>query len=295
MNSISRKVWSLLIVVAAYSFVSISFAQYAVEVLSYDQGTTATQVFNPDPNAPPEFFNMDLASLGSPERFTGEGVFPGAVTPFNPAFLTNEIVSVGESGHLSLRLSNFVIPQAGGPEIGVFANTGLIDVDFPNGQAGSPATAFGVDSADVDVSEDGINWVALGNMVFDIPASGYNDIAQTVPSDFQKPFVGPFSSFDGLALEDPNSPDILELLDGSGGGKWLDISGSGLSQVGYIRFRVDDDGNSGIELNFELDAVSIASNAMGTATVPEPSTVLYLAIAGLLTAYTDRNSRKNRV
>ena len=69
--------------------------------------------------------------------------FLGVVSPFNPPFGQNEIVSVGEGGHIMLRLSHYAIPQAAGPEIGVFENVGLIDINYPNGQAGSPAGTFG--------------------------------------------------------------------------------------------------------------------------------------------------------
>ena len=228
-------------------------AQYAAGVVSYNAGAT-----------PAAGFTTPSTALGSPERFTGEGSFPGVVSPFNPPFLTSEIVSVGEGGQLTLRLSHYAIPQAGGPEIGVFENVGLIDINFPNGVAGSPAATFGIDSALVDVSANGTNWVSLGNIAFDIPANGYTDVtdpfastAGSVPSDFQKPFTGNLSSFNGLRYFDAGSPDILDLLAGSGGGKWLDISGTGLSQVGFIRFSVADDLNATSRLNFELDAVSI--------------------------------------
>ena len=66
------------------------------------------------------------------------------------------------------------------------------------------------------------------------------------------------------------------MLNGSGGGKWIDISSSGLPQVGYIRFSIADDGNSGTSLNFDLDAVSISHAALGDATVPEPATILLI-------------------
>ena len=78
-------------------------AQYAASVVSYSPGTT-----------PAPGFTMSAAALGSPERFSGEGVFPGVVSPFSPPFLNTEIVSVGVGGHLTLRLSNYAIPQAAG-------------------------------------------------------------------------------------------------------------------------------------------------------------------------------------
>lgn len=232
-------------------------AQHAAQVVSYDAGT--------DPAAG---FTNPATALGAPERFTGEGVFPGEVTVFNPPWGFDEIVSIGTSGHLTLRLSHFAVADPTGPEIGVFTNAGIADEDFPNGQAGNPLFAFGVDQALVEVSADGLAWESLGVQTFDIPTQGYSDVANTVVSDFQKPFTGVLDDFNGLKLADPVNPDILELLAGSGGGTWLDISGTSLAQVGYIRFSVPGT----IAANFELDAVTIASNAVG-GRVPEPSSV----------------------
>lgn len=270
-------------------------AQYAVQVVSYNQGTTPA--FDFSTSMP---YNLESAALGSPERFTGEGVFPGAVTPFSPPFLRDEIVSIGEGGQLTLRLSNYAIPQAGGPEIGVFSNPGLIDANYPNGQAGSPASTFGFDSALVEVSADGASWVSLGDTAFDIPTNGYNDLTDpfsgvpgSVPSDFQQPFTGSLSSFSGLQYYNAGGGDILGLLAGSGGGKWLDISGTGLSQVGYIRFSVADDGTSR-KFNFELDAVSISHAALGAATVPEPATLVLAVQAILVVDFVRRRIRMAR-
>jgi hypothetical protein len=264
-----------------------AMAQYAVQVVSYDAGAT-----------PASGYNDSLSALGLPERFTGEGVFPGVVSPFNPPFLRNEIVSVGEGGQLTLRLSNYAVPQIGAPEIGVFSNPGLIDVNYPNGQAGSPATTFGFDSALVEVSGDGVSWTSLGKTDFDIPTNGYTDltdpysgVAGSVLADFQQPFTGSLSSFSGLSYYNAGGGDILGLLAGSGGGKWLDISGTGLAQVGYIRFSVADDGNSTTKLNFELDAVSVSHAALGTATVPEPATLLFVAQASLALGFARRRFR----
>jgi hypothetical protein len=254
-------------------------AQYGASVVAYDPGAT-----------PATGFTTAAAAIGQPERFTGEGAFLGIVSPFNPPFGQNEIVSVGEGGHIVLRLSHYAIPQAAGPEIGVFENVGLVDVNYPNGQAGSPAGTFGpLDSAIVEVSTDGTQWVTLGNKTFDVPTNGYTDLPDPywskpggVPSDFQKPFLGSISSFNGLRYSDVSAPDILEVLDGSGGGTWLDVSATGLSQVGFIRFSLTDDLDANTRLNFELDAISIARGAVGSPTVPEPTAIMYcLTLIGL--------------
>jgi hypothetical protein len=279
-----RLIWTRVSLLALMPivFTSRAEAQHAAAVVSYDAGVT-----------PATGFTTASAAIGEPERLTGEGVFPGVVSPFNPPFLNTEIVSVGESGHLMLRLSHYAIPQAAGPEIGVFENIGLVDIDFPNGQAGAPAGTFGpLDSALVDVSADGANWVSLGSVTFDVPTNGYTDLvnpfsstAGGMPSDFQQPFLGGLSSFSGLRYSDAAGPDMLELLAGAGGGTWLDISGTGLAQVGYIRFSIADDFNANSRLNFELDAVSISHAALGGAVVPEPTafTLTLLAVVLRLT------------
>jgi len=246
---------------------------FAIEAISYSPGTTAASGYT---NA--------AAALGSPERITGEGSFPGVVSPFNPPFLNTELVSIGESGHLTLRLSNYALPLPGGPEIGVFTNVGIADDSFPNGQAGSPPFIFGGGSASVEVSEDGLFWIPLGETLFEVPTNGYQDVAPfsgtpgSVLSNFGQPFTGNLTSFDSLPYDDAVEFDMLELLAGSGGGTWLDISGTGLAKVGYVRFSVADDGDLFTALNFELDAVSLADAAVGAA-VPEPSSV-FLALTG---------------
>jgi len=258
-------------------------AQYAAEVISYVQGM-----------APISGFTDPSTALGKPERFTGEGgSFPSVVSPFSPPFLSTEIISIGEGGMLTLRLSNFALPQAGGPEIGIFTNVGLLDMDFPNGLAGpslDPNTGtFGIDRAQVEVSENGSDWESLGLITFDIPTNGDTDLANpfsgvpgSSPTDFQQPFPGLLNDFENLPYSDASNPDILDLLAGSGGGTWLDISSTSFSQVGFIRFSVAEDGDSLTDLNFELDAVSIASGAVGAA-VPEPSSLVLLLGLALLT------------
>ena len=258
-----------------FSSVDRVAAQYAIEVMSYELGTTAADGYT------------DLsAALGEPEHFTSEGAFPGAVSPFNPPFLTTDLISIGEGGWLTLRLSNFALAQVGSPEIGVFTNAGILDANFPVGQAGSPPGTFGVDRALVEVSENGVDWESLGTSTFEVPSNGYTDLANPFsntagnsPTDFQQPYTGSLNDLGGLSYSDANNPDILDLLAGSGGGTWLDISSTSFAQIGYIRFSVADDGTS-IDMNFELDAVSIASNAVGSMTVPEPGTFALFGFTG---------------
>jgi hypothetical protein len=247
--------------------------QYGAAIVSYHPGLT-----------PAPGYTTPAAALGEPARFIGGG-FPSVVSPFSPPYLAEQIVSVGEGGQITLRLSHYAIPRPG-PELGVFENVGIIDIDLPNGRAGSPASTFGaIDSAVVEVSSDGNSWVGLGSTLFDVPTNGYSDVADpfspvagSVPSDFQQPFTGSLSSFAGLPYFDAAGPDMLEVLAGSGGGTWIDISASGLARVGYIRFSVPDDMLQSTALNFELDAVSIAHGAVG-GTVPEPGTIASLVIA----------------
>jgi hypothetical protein len=249
-----------------------AFAQHAIQVASYDAGTTAATGYN----------NL-AAPLGAPANTNGGNAFEGVISPFNTPYKTNDILSIGETGHLTLRLSNYVIPQALGREIGVFTNVGLADDNYPNGKADAVPTTFGVDSALVEVSENGTIWASLGSVTFDIPANAYTDLTDPfsltngiVPTDSQKPFTGSLTDFAGKTYAGA-SPNILELLDGSAGGTWLDISSTGLAQVGFIRFTVPENALSRISL--EVDAVSIASAALGAPTVPEPATIFLLGVA----------------
>ncbi len=267
---------SALVSLASLAGGSSAHAQYATAVVSYNQGT-----FIPAGN------NNQSAALGWPSRYTNDVFFPSVVSPFSSPFLPGQILSVGEGGHVTLKLSNYVIPQASGaPEIGVFENVNLNDPNWPSGIADSSSSVFGEDSAVVDVSADGITWVTLGSKLFDRPSNGYTDVTNpysitpgSVLSDFQQPFTGQNVDFSNLPYYSAGGPDILEVLAGSGGGTWIDISSSGLPQVGYIRFSVLDDLNANSKLTLELDAVSISHAAQGSAVVPEPTTIILAALA----------------
>ena len=245
-------IWILLTVwVVSLSWpTSIHAAFFADLVVSYVPGAGVTALNHPS------------AAIGSPYSITGEEIaFPNVLSPMNPAFEPGQVVQIGNGGHITLRLGHFALLTSG-PEIGVINNVGLIDMNFPSGTATNPAAAFGDDTARVEVSEDGLVWVDLGAMLFNLPANFYINAGpfDTMPptspllANFGKPFTGSLSTFDGL-----NYSAILAALDGSGGGTWLDLSGTGLNQIGYIRFSLDENATT----TFELDAVVIANNAVG--------------------------------
>jgi len=241
---------------------SAGAATFADQVVQYTPGTGVGSL------------TQAAAALGSPDGITGEGLgFDNVLSPFSPAFEADELVRIGAGGSLTLRLERFVEIGAG-LDLGVVTNVGLIDPAFPSGTTGGPAGAFGVDSATVEVSEDGVGFVSLGAVTFDGPGNFYlnagpfDTVAPDSPqtADFGKPFDGQLSDFDGKA----SYADVLAVLDGSGGGTWLDLSSTGLTQVGYIRF-------SNPTNTLEIDAVVIANGKEG-ALVPEPATLAMLGI-----------------
>ena len=81
-----------------------------------------------------------------------------------------------------------------------------------------------------------------------------NGVAKPV-ADFSRPFAGTLSDFNGLTY-----PQILQLLGGSGGGNWLDVTRTGLSSVEYVRFDVP----AGAGDRLVLDAVTAVPEPVGT-------------------------------
>ncbi len=250
-----------------------SFAQ---AVIAYDPGTTyATKWPNWDP------YTNSSAAIGCPDAITEGFGSDNIVSPFNPAVKLNQIVSIGEGGQLTLQLANY-LQVSGGPSLGIFSNAGVAEADYMNpiGTTGSPLTTFGVNHVNIDVSANGQQWVSLGDQLIDKPTNAYLDAsnpylasgAGLTSADFSKPFTATLNDLAGKTW-----PQILSIYNGSAGGTWLDLSATGLSQVGYIRFSVPDDNNTSTSNHFELDGVSIATGNIG-APVPEPATMLLLVL-----------------
>lgn len=218
-------------------------------------------------------YQNPLAALGDLNGNTGFG----GLTPFNPPFSTNQIVIIGAGGHLRLHLAS---PGPGtGTTLGVFSNNGIVDLSMGgSGVAGNPATTFtdpDFPMAIVKVSQLGDTFVPLngGNPIsFTNPTNYYLDSSinnyfqplGTIAADAAKPFLGTLASFNGQ-----NYAQMLQTLNGSAGGTWLDLSGTGLAEVNFVEFSVP----LGAEYRMVIDSVS---------TVPEPGAGAALAIGLLL-------------
>jgi hypothetical protein len=219
-----------------------------------------------------------IAALSLPSASTGTGNNDGNFSPYNPHYAGGEIVQVGEGGSLTLRLERFVHPLSGVPSLGVWENIFLLMGS--GGLSGSPAAVFGADSAWVEASADGINFVPAGFFTFSwfgnywTESSGpYAKTGGGDRADFGRPHGLGLAEFSGLTYA-----GIMSLLNGTAGGTWIDLTTSGLERVGWIRF-------SGIPAGttLEIDAVAINSALAGEPTaLPQ----LRIEIAGELTRVT---------
>ncbi|MFG0306237.1 MAG: hypothetical protein ACF8Q5_08495 [Phycisphaerales bacterium JB040] len=245
---------------------------WADRVVDFDQGAGAS----------PDFADPD-AALGSPERFTGEGVFPSSVTPFNTPFGADELFSIGEGGFLTLAFNESVTDDALNPygiDLLIFGNafygaTG----DFSDPVAGGLFTEGGV----LELSANGTDWVAVPGVDADggFPTLGFIDETTpfgsespgTVATDFTRP-VDPGFDATGLTLS-----EIIAGYDGSGGGLGIDIGALGLSEISYVR--ISNPIGSG--LTPEIDALADVS------AIPAPG-----AGVGLLFTIAAGSTRRRR-
>lgn len=246
---------------------------WANAVVEYEAGADAAFGYT-DPSA----------ALGQAARTTGASFgFPSVVSPFSPPFETDQVVSIGRGGSLTLRMGRRVrdaAHHAFGVDFIVFGNAGFIDTSFPAGQVGNQPAMFGVGpTVFVEASQDGSVWHAVQARRLDLmPTLGYLDagpfdqLPGSIESNFRK------AMDPGLTLSDLTGLDyagLLALYGQSGGGVGFDLAGTGLSFARFLRFSHAGDA---IE-PFEIDAVSV---------VPAPGS-LGAAVLGLLFVARRRN------
>lgn len=221
---------------------------HADSVVSYDSGS------NPVPG-----FTVAATAVGPPERFTGEGVFPGVVSCFNPPFAPDEIVSIGVGGHLTVSFDTPVTDDPRNPfgiDLLIFSNGFLIDQKYPSGIA---AGAFIDPGGVIEVSADGASWMTIDAALGDglLPTVGYLDAGPydeqpgAEESDFTRPVDPAVDPGDFLGLD---HQQILALYEGSGGGAGFDIGQVGLASICCVR--ITNPGDPELDPSIEIDALS---------------------------------------
>ena len=247
---------------------------FATEVLSYNAGSNANGSLV-DPNS----------ALGSAARMTGGGNFVSGVTPFNPPFNADQIVSIGTGGHLTLGFDRAITDSPNhrfGIDLILFGNAFFVDQSFFDGDPSTngsgvlgpnPSMFASNGVADVYVSADGVDWRLAATTTVDLfPTLGYADFDETTPSapgQIETDFTRAMDPSLGLSdLADLTFAQLIDLYDGSGGGIGVDISGTGLDVAHFVRIENNSD------FAFNIDAVSV---------VPAPGAGAVLGL-GLLTA-----------
>ena len=214
---------------------------FATEVIEFTAGASGVPGYD-DPTA----------ALGSPTRTTGGTFLPEAVTPFQPAWLPDEIVSLGVGlDHARLRprrprrsLNPF------GIDLLVFGNAFCTDPSFPAGVCGSLYSEGGR----IEVSPDGIDWHIVPDVAVDGPfptigwidAGPYDTVAGTLPTDFTRP-VDPMHQ---SQLQRGPCRDRRRLRR-AGGGAGIDLAWVGLDAIRFVRLS-----NDGTASTPELDAIA---------------------------------------
>lgn len=244
---------------------------FADMVVSYTPGADVNPVFNDPANA----LGMPALNNGFGE-FGGEVFDLGDVTPFNAAFLPEQLVQVGDGGELVVRFDHRVLDDPANPfgiDLLVFGN-GFFEL------VGAVAGGLFADDALISVSQYGDLWSDITSVFADglFPTSAYTDTpgaflsGGATLSDFTLP-VDP--SIDWLdKTYEQLVTDPAALYAGSGGGGGVDLAETGLPWIQYVRIQAREDPDTGVVVLAEIDAFS------DVAAVPEPA-VIWLSLLGL--------------
>lgn len=240
----------------------IGINPFASRIVQFVQGSTPfTNLANP------------ATALGEPSRISHDPQWGDSnVNPFSPAYLPDQIVSIGPGGSLTVQFDQPVTDDPSNPfglDLLTFGNSGY-QVDFNTGRA---LGLFGSNSQGVlEVSADGQSWRTVPNARPDglFPTLGFSDALDpfdpapgSVLADFTKPVNPAFNAW-GLTY-----PQILAAYNGSGGGTGIDLASVGLSAISFVRVSLPLT-TSG---NLEIDAFSDVSP------VPSPASLVPLLFA----------------
>ncbi len=226
---------------------SLFTSPWADSVISYEEGVGGSPGYN-----------SAAVAIGEPSRFTGEGIWPGVVSPFNPPWLADEIVSIGSGGSLVIAFDEPVIDEPANPwgiDLILFGNTGCIDNSYPNGVVGG---LFSDDGGMVEVSADGKQWIEITTSLSDglWPTRGYIDsqpydaVEGTQPTNFTMPVDPRLTLDDVMGL---NNDELAGLYQTSGGGTPIDLAETGLNEIYYVRISVATNSKQSAEIDGMAD------------------------------------------
>jgi hypothetical protein len=230
-----------------------------------DQVVATSGTFNDSDFRNPE------AVLGEPTRFTSpSSPYGGAVTPFNPPFGGDEILSLYQGESVTVKFPVKVydnpISDHSGADFLVFGNA-FYNFDFNTLKATGGVFA---EPGQIELSQDGVNFFPITSAFADtaFPTNGYQNPTgpfdppptNAIPSDFGLPVNLSFNET-GLTLA-----QIVAAYNGSGGGTPVDISSTGLPWIQYVRV-------SGAAGGVEVDAMSVVNP------LPAPTPISSLSLS----------------
>ena len=231
---------------------------WADAVVSYDEGTN-----------PGAGFTDASTALGEPTRVTNTSFGSGPVTPFFPAGGTDEVVSIGEGGSLTVRFDEPVTDDPLNPfgiDLLVFGNAFLFGSEFP---VTPTTTATGVfnEGGLIAVSDNGVDFVDVTGLDADalFPTAGFlsfEDGAVSGAADFLLPVDPAYDPTGDTPAE------IYAAYGGSGGGAGIDLGVLSLSEISYVR--VTNPLGSGVTP--EIDGFA------DVRAIPEPTTATLAAL-----------------
>ena len=241
----------LIVILAARS--SVIAGPYATEIISYTEGTNAQIDYN-DPNTA-----LGAPSLSIPAWPSGVQ----DVTMFASAWMTEQIVSIGAGGSLVVKFDHQVTDDLLNPfgfDLLIFSNSMFWDSDWPNGIADGIAS----EPAMISVSQDGFDWFDISDVFADdlFPTQAYTDTSTaqgadgSILSDFTKP-VNPNIDWIGKTYS-----ELLSLYNGSGGGTGVDISGTGLDWIQYVKIHQDVTDMWSAEIDAFADVAAVPASTL---------------------------------
>ncbi len=247
---------------------------WADRVVDYIPGS------NPQPG-----YQDTAAPLGSPSAIST--AFGGyVVSPFSPPAGTDEVISIGEGGQLTVAFDEPVTNDPNNPfgiDLLIFGNSFFSTNNFLFDHT-TVVSGIQPDGGAVWISDDGMNFTEVTGAVADgmYPTNGFADTvdffptaAGNQPADFTRP-VNPAWSPVGLG-----AADVVAGYQGSGGGAGIDIGQFGFLSISHVRI-TNPVGSIGTP---EIDAFA------DVRAIPEPTTLRLLAISGWLTLIMRRTRR----